>query len=138
MSEYPQGPESERPVPAKKKENPYEPRLKGLREEQQDAQEVPKPPVVKLESKNEGKDRAAETEAMEKILPIENFDRFELRSILLAFVERNVIRQEDIPSWVYAEADGESLYTEGWRLRVLKKNIADWRAFIEENKRFIP
>lgn len=98
---------------------------------------MPVIPTVELKDSKDQLNQQAEIEKMDNILPVENWARFEIRTSILIFVEKNIINQKDVPNWVYSEATAESLYVEGWRASSLEKSITDWNAFIKNNIQYL-
>lgn len=82
--------------------------------------------------------REAEIKKMDQLLPIENFERFNMRADMIDLAQRGIIKEEDIPDWVDADATGELLYgydvQPPWRAKSLKQSIEVWKAFLKDHR----
>ncbi len=79
-------------------------------------------------------EKKAEIQRMDVALPVENFERSDIRQALYRFIEFGIIESDDVPPWVDSEANGQMLYGFGWREPSLRGSVKEWKRFIKENE----
>ena len=97
-----------------------------------------KPAALAAKEEQTEAKRAAEIQKMDKVLPLEQHERFDMRNALLELVSAGRMEQSAIPAWMYPTSTGDSLYQLGWRYPALQNDIILWRKWFEENSDKLP